>query len=793
MRSKKRNRRVRRFNALTLSSALSFAWHGADAQEQLGAPVEMFVVLGKGDPMSVLPTEPTDSVFGLSRSPLDTPRSLSVLSGAMLETHGVQSIADLARIAPSTYTTFNFGIQGGVDIRNVSADSYFRGMKRVENRSALPTPVGATDRVEIVRGPPSPIFGSGKIGGYMNYLPKTARFDSGEYIDEQVGAFALTAGTHEKRMLSAEFGGPLAAADRPGGYYVYTQFEDSGLYYEDAFKRQAVAQATVSMDLSDSVRIESGTMLQAWKGVGVVGWNRVTQDLIDHGTYVSGAPLVNPDTDGSGRIELDEITAGGGLSVTVPYAALGNRAALPNLPALFALDPATVREVQIERDKAILERFVESSAQILFTDLIFEPSDSLTLTNKMYLETLNQEKAQDLSFARDQDQLTFEDKVIVNQKFEPAGWAVIENAYSANVRYSDNELKTNSANQIYSRVDLTAGFMPSTTIANSLENPIEYPWPAGNVTASKYTEMGLGLLSSIDFEHVPLSLVLGARYDYIDAETATLAAAASGTDDGLSFSASLTLDVLENVRPYVTRSEQTVLVMGNGGTLSVAGVANGAYDAASLSELGVKASLLDGRLMLAAAHFEQTRTTFDSDTGEVSATRGVGEELEIQYAPARWFSIVLGGTWQKTKYDPLVARNYTITPQVAGYSPQEALGGSIVTRLPAIDAYLERPGSPERIFSISPTFLFGAGWGLSGSVVSQSAFFADVMHTIELPEARVVNLSVSYNRDTFSSRLSAYNVTDERYFRANQADSAGGVMALPNPGRMVDMRFSFRF
>jgi iron complex outermembrane receptor protein len=768
----------------------------AYAQSELEAPpdgVEVLMVFGAGDPMSVLPNDPTDSVFGLSRTPLETPRSLSVLSGAMLETHGVQSISDIARIAPSTYTTFNFGIQGGVDIRNVSADSYFRGMKRVENRSALPTPVGATDRVEIVRGPPSPIFGSGKIGGYMNYLPKTARFDSGAYVEEQIGGFSLTAGTHEKRMLTAEFGGPVDFGDRPGGYYIYSQFEDSGLYYDGAFNRQEVVQATLNVDLSETVRLEAGTMLQNWKGVGVVGWNRVTQDLIDNGTYVSGSPLVNPDTDGSGSIELDEIQAAGGFSIMVPFAALGDRSALPDLPAQFALDPATIREVSIERDQAILERFVESEAQILFTDLIFTPGDSLTVTNKIYLEALNQEKAQDLSFARYQDQLTFEDKVIISHALKPLGWATIENAYSANVRHSDNELKTNASNQIYSRVDLTQGFTPSTTIANSLEDPVQYPWPAGNVNGSIYTEVGFGALSLIDFEHVPVSLVLGARYDYIDAETATLAAAAEGDDEGLSYSVSFTLDALEYVRPYVTRSEQTVLVMGNGGTLSVAGVTNGAYDSASLFEYGLKASLLDGRLAFAVAHFDQTRTTFDSDTGEVSATRGIGEELEIQYAPANWFSIVIGGTWQTTEYDPLVARNYTISPQLAGYLPQEALGGTIQTRLPAIDSYIQRAGTPDRIVSVSPTFRFGDGWGFSGSLVAQGAFFADVMRTIELPEATVVNLSLSFNRDTFSGRLSAYNVTDERYFRANQVDSAGGVMALPNPGRMADLRFAFRF
>jgi iron complex outermembrane receptor protein len=776
-----------------LCAGLSQAQDGGDENEDV-AELSGITVFGGADPLSVLPTQPTDSVFGLSRTPLETPRSVTVLSSEMIGTHGVQSIADMTRVAPSTYTTFSFGIQGGIDIRSTSADVYFRGMKRVENRSALPTPIGATDQVEIVRGPPSPIFGSGKIGGYMNYHPKSARAATGRYLQEPTGNISFTTGSHDKRLLAAEFGGPLEVGERPGGFYIYSQFEDSGLYYEDAFNRQEVLQATVDIDLSDSVRLETGTMLQNWKGVGVVGWNRVTQDLIDNGTYITGTPALNLDTDGSGVIELDEIEAVGGLSASVPYEDLGNRAALPDLPPQFALDPATVEEVTIGREEVILERFVESNAEIVFADLIFSPGGSWTITNKMYSEALHQEKAQDLSFSRYQDQLTIEDKVIINQSpIRLSGGTTIENAFSANIRYSDNELRTNSNNQIYSRVDLVRGFQPSTSIANSIEHPQEYPWPDNRVTYSTYTETGIGVLSSIDFESLPVSVIVGARYDRIDARTRTLEDSADERDDGLSYSVSLSFVPLENVRPYITSSEQTVLVMGNGGTLSVGGVRNGAYDTVGLFEYGVKGSLLRDRLAFAVARYDQTRRTLDSDTGEVTATRGIGNELELQYAPTDRFSIVFSGTWQTTEYYPVIAWDNWVTPQVAGYAPEEALGGNISTQLPAIGRYLERPGSPDEVLTFSPTFLLNNGWGISGSVVYQSDFFADVMHTITLPSATVLNISLSLNRGNFSSRLSVYNATDERYFRANAADRAGGVMALPNPGRMADWRFAFRF
>ena len=35
--------------------------------------------------------------------------------------------------------------------------------------------LAAMDTIEVVKGPPSPIYGMGKIGGYTNMVPKAGR------------------------------------------------------------------------------------------------------------------------------------------------------------------------------------------------------------------------------------------------------------------------------------------------------------------------------------------------------------------------------------------------------------------------------------------------------------------------------------------------------------------------------------------------------------------------------------------------------------------------------------------
>ena len=72
---------------------------------------------------------------------------------------------------------------------------------------------------------------------------------------------------------------------------------------------QSIYQASFDMNLSATPRAcEFGGMYHDFKGNQVAGWNRLTQDLIDNGTYITGSPR-SLDTNGDGLLSTAESSA----------------------------------------------------------------------------------------------------------------------------------------------------------------------------------------------------------------------------------------------------------------------------------------------------------------------------------------------------------------------------------------------------------------------------------------------------------------------------------------------------
>src|SRR5262249_41177205 len=111
----------------------------ADARATLGhAPpldaervVNLEEIKVYADPRRVLPNETSTSASGLNKPVLDTPRAVSFISDETIQLFGLSAVEDLVRVVPGTFTTTRFGIQGSVDVRNVPADFFIRGMKRL--------------------------------------------------------------------------------------------------------------------------------------------------------------------------------------------------------------------------------------------------------------------------------------------------------------------------------------------------------------------------------------------------------------------------------------------------------------------------------------------------------------------------------------------------------------------------------------------------------------------------------------------------------------------------------------
>ena len=116
----------------------------------------------KIDPFEVVPTAPTNTVFGLDTPLAEIPRSISVVPSDMMERYDIKTVNDLVTASPGSFTGSYFGVPGALFIRGEAGDNFYRGFRRVENRGNYMTPVGDAEELEIVKGPPSPTRGRRK-------------------------------------------------------------------------------------------------------------------------------------------------------------------------------------------------------------------------------------------------------------------------------------------------------------------------------------------------------------------------------------------------------------------------------------------------------------------------------------------------------------------------------------------------------------------------------------------------------------------------------------------------------
>jgi iron complex outermembrane receptor protein len=280
-------------------------------------PAEEILVLekfiasdSKEDANRIVPNQPTRSVLGLDKTLYDTPRSATNISSEFIKALAIRNSEDIARIAPSTFSNFRFGLQGNVSVRNQTSDFYFRGMRRIDPQGNYRTVFAANDSIEIVRGPPSPIYGLGRIGGYLNFNPKTARLEkTGKYLDKPTGYVSYTYGSYEKNIVNIDVGGPIKVGGLNGGYQVFGYLEDSNSYYAySPDEKHRIVQATITLDLNKTgLRLEAGGVGQYSYGGLPGGINRTTQDFVDTGRYWNGTFSYNLDTNGDARISDNEI------------------------------------------------------------------------------------------------------------------------------------------------------------------------------------------------------------------------------------------------------------------------------------------------------------------------------------------------------------------------------------------------------------------------------------------------------------------------------------------------------
>jgi iron complex outermembrane receptor protein len=759
----------------------------------------------EGDRLNVMQNDPVESVFGFGKSVVETPRSVTTISAELLSKTLITELDDLVALTPGAFTQSFFGVAGSLDVRGTPGENYFRGVKRIDNPGNYPQAIGASDRIDIVRGPASPVYGPSKIGGYLNFVPKSARASSGQFIPEAAGAVGVTYGSYDKKVLHGEVGGPTMLLGKEAGYYVYAESENSGSYYENSDTQQTILQASFDVTLSDTWRTEFGGMYQYFKGNQVAGWNRLSQALINDGTYVTGSP-VSLDSNGDGLLNDTEAAAGNiGAFIFAPSTrtAAQNTASLTANPNMALVNPGTTKikgsQVLVQEDDNL-----EDDVLTLYADFIGEFANGVTMTNKTFFESLVNNNENAYGFSQFADTYAVEDQLIFGYKFD-TDTVKSQFQLSPSIRYQNFEHGDNFDFEYFDRRDISVYTKISTPVdRRGMATRGQEPY--SDHVKGNYKDYGAALLMDLTFFE-KLNFLGGARYDYLDMVSTSQADSlsspgtrASDTDSAVSWSASLSYDLL-GVRPYVTIARQSTLIIGQGGQIDYSNIQGGTAVADSkLNEYGIKTTLLGGKLFLAVDYFKQERLDYNAqDTVTNNTTQAKGYEAEVRWVVNPILTVT--GGYSNTKIFNLTAADngtqfsFAGAGDLPGVNPALMYGGVVPSIVLVTDGG-RKAGIPENIWSLN--FMFSADpWvqGLSGTVGVQGVDStpSGFSKTVTLPGYTLVNAGLRYESGAWSTGFQVKNVTDARYFRSNFPDLFGSSVVLPEMPRTYLATASFKF
>jgi outer membrane receptor protein involved in Fe transport len=908
------NRRHLRYGALAraISSILcatgAFAQISAHAQETVAEPaaveestapegipggVVTDEVIVTADPLRALGGGPSDSSLGFAKSLYETPRSVSFISEQQITLFGISTVEDLTRLVPGTYTTTRYGLQGGVNVRGVPSDMYYRGMKRLQMQGHVRTVLSAMDGIEVIKGPPSPIYGMGRIGGYENFTPKSSRASTGVYTRETQGFVQTTQGSFNRNEVQGGLGGPFNPGEKTGGYYVFGLWEDSDTWVKQVGAKQHFFQGTVSVeDMVGDFRLEFGGQMQTSITSGAY-MNRVTQDMLDHGTYLAGQPLVNMDLNGDGFIGYTESQAASPVRGTIssnnqplnqrygiPLDANGNlrnvndfpqvagipatmltylnahpeincRAAqvmrampaggpLPSsgrLPVGMVLDPCTVKTVPVDyRGNGSFEREQNADQKLAFIDLINDKDPDFTMKNQFIYDNIDSFKDSFLPYGENQYIKAVEDKFTVTKRINQENlpdWLRMQMLGSLNYRKTSGWIKSSGGDFDWRQdINYNGGIhYGNTKFWTQLSNPdyatgtLDTAW-----RSSEYDDKGLGVMFDIDIFNT--NIVLGGRYDKsaaratdmptFNANTGVSPAAGvvclapgpgcpgaylgavttvESSDTGGSWSISLSQQIGERWRPYVTAANSSLQLTTGNDTMQLAVVRSGhLIGEAELQEVGIKGNFFNETFQWSSAGYRQTRIDITdpedpTDGADVSSTESTGVETEVRWVPSRNVFLSAYVLNQYSHYVVPSSNSISLNARQLGFMdvldpvtgavlyPAEAFlyGGKANVSVPAGsagEAYNERTGNPETQAGANFNYTFKNGMGVVFGANWFSEVWADRGKTTLIPAATVLNLGMTWDMNSWRLRLNGYNVADKNYFRAG-GGNAGIMSSMP--------------
>ncbi|GGC12286.1 TonB-dependent receptor [Novosphingobium endophyticum] len=807
------------FSPLMLATAAQ-AQDGAAQPPETVAPdghEEANAIIVTADPAGLLKLQRTDSVLGVTRPLVETPRSISIVSDTTMDRYSIEDVDDFVTTSPGTFGGSFFGVPGAVSIRGSISDTYFRGFKRVQNDGMFPAPIGASSRIELIRGPAPAIYGASRIGGLLNFYPRTA--EKGQALSGEV---SYTTGSYDKNKYTAELQVPFYLGGRYAGLSLYGELEDSGHFIRGRKPNHKLVQTSFTHDLSDSLSIELGGMYLRSKGYyQTLGWNRVTQDLIDNGTYITGRDTDMTDLDGNGRLTPDEVDAAVGSF----FGTSNIRQFIefffgpPGPNTAFDLDEG-VGTTKLDRRTAFLDPDSEiqrAKTITAYVDLVKEFDDSKLKLQGFY-DRLDGKVYVSSGFAAQHEASTLELRASYQLETEFSDDVKAEFYATASHRIYDSILHTNflSGYLVVDRRDLSRG----ATGSDIFDSPFSIE-PGGNgigwdsIFDSRWTDTGGALVVDLKFWD-KLSVIANGRYDYYRARSintgntvfnpALKDVLLRAKQGDFSYSISGNFDTGFGIIPYITYAEGSAVETNGVGGISPEVIAAGnILGASDLLEAGVKFSLLRDTLVGSLAYYEQHRTRQDP-FGNISGEKGEGVEFEMRYLINDHLTLTGAATVQDFTIAPPGACGsgngefVVVPPSRFGISGEDGYGGIFAALnascLPELQNGYRRNTIPKEVYSAyltytSPETEYGTfGGTLGGTYISKTG--GKIRDAIVIPGYFSARAAVFAEYKSFNITATIENLFDKEYFTPLQGVYEE-VGIIPEAGRTFRVTGTFKF
>lgn len=137
---------------------------------------------------------------------IETPQSVSVVTREQITEQGAQTLNQVLRYTAGVATESRGATATRLDqfsVRGFSASSYLDGLRVFGGRDALPqVDTYRLERVDVLKGPASVMYGQGGPGGVVNQVSKRPLEETLREVEVQVG-------NYDYRRANFDFGGPV--------------------------------------------------------------------------------------------------------------------------------------------------------------------------------------------------------------------------------------------------------------------------------------------------------------------------------------------------------------------------------------------------------------------------------------------------------------------------------------------------------------------------------------------------------------------------------------------------------